>query len=107
MNVVIDQAMAKRLEEFVHRLQSRTPQTAILLEVRQWPDKDNSNHKLVLQVKNDAFFFDVQADGEDLTNVLHSLERSFADEIGQRKAVALMLTEDINADSPFYSRYLH
>lgn len=103
----LNQAITKQLQDFVNRLKSRTPQTNILLQVRQWPTDKIGKHNLVLQVFNPAFQFDIQADGESLDKVLNSLEESFSSEIEQRKAMLLMLAEGIDSNSPQYSRYLH
>lgn len=107
MNSNSEPKLTQQLQEFVNRLRSRTPQTDILLQVRQWPTDKSEKHQLVLQVINPAFQFDVQADGENLDKVLSSLEESFSTEIGQRKALLLMMAEGIESDSPEHSLYLH
>ncbi|MCB0355398.1 MAG: hypothetical protein KDD40_00235 [Bdellovibrionales bacterium] len=107
MNSSLNEALTAQLQEFVNRLKSRIPETNIELEVRQWPSDKNSNHSLVLQVMNPAFQFNLQADGENLDKVLSDLEATFADQIGQRKALTLMLLEGIESQSPQYSGYLH
>ena len=107
MDTTLNEATTAQLQEFINRLKSRVPETKIELQVREWPSDKSSNHQIVLQVDNPAFHFDVQADGDDLNKVLYKLEEDFADEIGQRKALAYMLAEGIDSDSPSFSLYLN
>lgn len=106
MNSYINEATTAKLQEFISRLQSRIPETDIKLEIKQWPNNENSKHELILQVANPAFNFDLQANGENLEIVLKQLEDNFSDQIGQRKAITFMMLEGIDSDSPVYSSYL-
>lgn len=107
MNLNLDSATAQRLQEFVAKLKSQTPQTELLLQVRHWPNKENRDHDFILKAANEAFQFDVEAQGEELDAVLSQLEESFSDEVRQRKALLFMLAEGVDSQSPVYSKYLH
>lgn len=106
-NLKLDDKVSQLLQDFVGRLKSQSPLTNFVLQVQAWPNDQESTHSLVLQVANPLFQFYVEAAGEDLPQVLSTLEQTFADEVAQRKLQILLKAEGIDSQSPLFTRYLH
>lgn len=103
----LDDKASQLLQEFVVRLKSQSPLTNFVLQVQAWPNEREKTHSLVLQVANPLFQFYVEAAGEDLPQVLSTLEQTFSDEVAQRKLQILFKAEGIDSRSPFFTRYFH
>lgn len=107
MNTSLNKKIKRQLQDFVHRIKSRSPNTEVAIHINQLGESDNLDVDLTLQVVNPLYQFDISANGKDIDKVLDALEDSYKLEVGQRKSLAFMMAEGIGLDSPIYSKYLH